>query len=140
MPAPPYTGILGKILGYDIRSPYSGESRYFQANPNVAGMAAEDGRIVINPYSTLSDAEKESVAKNEAIRLYLRQSGQVPAFEVTKEQKQGLQGSEYVKPGNEAALRSTLIARILSGDPSAGNATQDQLDAAYSVLGKMRNR
>jgi hypothetical protein len=114
-------------LGYPVRKPYESEDKYFKANPNVAGMATEDGAVILNPYSTLSDTEKQAVALNEAYRLYMRENKIVPKFELTEEQKKFFTGSEYAN--NPDAAKQTIVARILSGDPSAKATARQQAEA-----------
>lgn len=110
------------------RAPYPGEDKYFKQNPNVGGMATEDGKIILNPYSSLSAEEKRAVAVNEMARLKM-QSGDIdrPAFDMTPDQSDFFQtikrGSPY---GSQQDIRETIVGRILSGDPSAGNVTQPQ--------------
>jgi hypothetical protein len=115
-----------KIFGYEIRAPFQGEDDYFQKNKNVAGIATEDGRITLNPYSGNTAEQQAAVAKNEAIRLWMRESNIDPKFKPTKEQVQSFYGTEYAKPGNELQLRRTILARYLTGDGSAGNVTNRQ--------------
>lgn len=114
----------GKVMGYEVRKPFNSEDAYFRKNPHVAGMAAEDGRIVLNPYSKLSAAELSAVAQNEAYRLFMRESGVKPAFKVTDEQRRAFAGTPYAN--DDDALRQTIVARVLSGDASA-RATPDQV-------------
>ena len=118
------------------RSPYQSELDYFKANPRVGGMAAEDGLIIINPYSALSDAEKNAVRLNEAARLYMRMNG-APGFALTDEQRQKLIGTGYenMDPGTQAA---TIAARIMSGDPSGGAPTPEQRAFVEALRGKIR--
>ena len=104
---------------------YPGEEDYFKKNPHVAGMAADDDRIILNPYSKISDREKEAVMLNEAARVHMRRGTmQAPMFELTPDQMQRL--GNYSKDMND--VRQTIAARILSGDPSAGTATPEQLN------------
>ena len=123
-----------------MRNPYESEDVWFAMNPKVAGMAAEDGRIVLNPYSGLSDENKAAVAKNEAIRLYMRENNVDPQFTVTPEQMKSFAGTEYGKKGNEGFMRQTLVSRILTGDPSAGNATEEQRKAAQDIMQQLIKR
>jgi hypothetical protein len=125
--AAPQTTATFNTLGYPVRKPYESEDKYFKANPNVAGMATEDGAVILNPYSTLSDTEKQAVALNEAYRLYMRENKIVPKFELTEEQKKFFTGSEYAN--NPDAAKQTIVARILSGDPSAKATPQQQAEA-----------
>lgn len=117
-------------LGYQTRGLFAGEDTYFKQNPNVAGMATEDGKIIINPYSTLSNTEKKAVVKNEAFRLYMRENNIIPKFNVTPQQKETFKNTEY--GGDELALKQTIVARILTGDQSA-LATPKQKEEAKSI-------
>ena len=111
-------------FGHRVRPTlFAGEDQYFRANPNVAGMAAEDGQIILNPYSP-DGVNKDAVVKNEAFRLELRKRGISPNFEVTPEQAQAFAGTEYAN--DPQALKETIAARIYSGDQSAGATTPEQ--------------
>jgi hypothetical protein len=101
---------------------YPGEDKYFKENPTVTGMAAEDDKIILNPYSTLSDSEKEAVMLNEAARVHMRRHFDPPQFQLTPEQQERLGGYS----ADPADIRATIAARILSGDPSAGKPTPEQ--------------
>ena len=132
--------IMASPYGYAVRNPYKSEDVWFALNPKVAGMASEDGRIVLNPYSGLSDENKAAVAKNEAIRLFMRENNVDPQFKVTPEQMKSFAGTEYGKKGNEVFMRQTLVSRILTGDPSAANATEEQRKAAQSIMQQITKR
>ena len=103
---------------------FDGEMQYFKGNPNVAGMAAEDGRVIMNPWSPLSETERGAVYRNELARLLMREKDVSPAFSVTPEQRATFAGTPYAT--NEAAMRETIAARLVSGDPSGKEATGDQ--------------
>jgi len=126
-----------KVLGYPIRDPYPTELRYFESNPNVAGMAASDGQVTLNPFSNLSDEQRAAVAKNEAIRLWLRDNNVDPDFEVTPQQLKSFADSEYGKPEYRIDLKHTLISRYLTGDSSAGDFTEDQIKWADYISKKL---
>ena len=115
------------MYGIGVRQPYDSESQYFKSNPHVAGMASEDNRIVLNPFSTLSEAEKKAVMMNESARVYMR-TGKVapPQFGLTPEQEEAF--GAY-SPDMTDRL-STVAARVLSGDPSALQATPEQIEYA----------
>ena len=113
---------------YNIRKPYDSEDKYFRENPHVAGMAAEDGRIILNTYSGRSPEELEAVARNESARLYMREMG-APKIKLTKSQMDSMKGY-----GSEDDIRATILARIYSGDPSAGDATEEQRRYVEDVL------
>lgn len=112
--------------GVKSRDLYEGEAKYFKANPEVAGMATEDGKVILNPYTGLTPKEYEAVAKNEGTRLAIRNSKNKPMFVLTDTQKKMLEGTTYKNMDIEAQ-RATIAARLLSGDPSAGKATAEQL-------------
>lgn len=119
-------------FGYPIRKTlFEGETAFFQKNPHVGGMAAEDGQIVLNPYSALSSQEQAAVARNEGARLFMRERQIAPQFNVTDEQKAAFAGTPY---GDDLeAMRQTLVARIVSGDPSA-RATPAQTAEAHRLV------
>ena len=112
------------IKMYGMRSPYKSELTFFKERPEVAGMAAEDDKIILNPYSELSQQEKMAVAKNEALRIYMRQNEIAPEFDLTKSQQKMFMGTEY--ENDPVSAKQSILARILSGDPSAKDATLDQ--------------
>ena len=127
-----------RVIGYPVRSKlYPGEDSYFKANPRVAGMAADDGAVVLNPYSTLSQQEKDAVALNEAYRLHMREMGYEPRGKLSDDQAKFFKGTEYEK--NPVAAYQSILARILSGDPSA-NATDEQAMEAEQLKGLVDRR
>jgi hypothetical protein len=104
-----------------IREPFESELEFFKKNKSVGGMATEDGKVILNPFSSLSKTEKEAVALNESARLYLRKIG-APSFSITNDQKKKF--NEY---GSEDDVKSTIAARILSNDLSVSDATEEQI-------------
>ena len=112
------------IYGVGLRDQlFPSEDEYFKANPNVAGMAAEDDKVIINPYSKISEKEKEAVMLNEAARVHMRNKMiDAPNYDLTPEQLEKF--GSYSKDPND--IRQTIAARILSGDPSAGQPTAAQ--------------
>ena len=115
-------GVYGVGYRQDL---FSGEDEYFRKNPHVTGMAADDDQIILNPYSKLTDKEKESVMLNEAARVHMRRRLlPPPQFVLTPEQEEQLKGYST----NQDDVRQTLAARILSGDPSAGTPTPEQTE------------
>lgn len=122
-------GPTNKVWGYPVRSSlYPGEDNYFRQNRNVTGMAADDGHIVLNPYSGLSAQQQQAVMRNEAARLFLRENQNRFKFDFdpTPEQAQSFRGTPYENDAYN--LRATLLARALSGDPSAGTLSQRQME------------
>lgn len=111
------------LFGYNVRqSLFPGEDAYFKANPHVTGMAAETNDIILNPYSD-EHVNRDAVARNEAFRLYLRNKNITPGFGITDEQRRAFAGTGYASDDN--ALKSTIAARVFSGDASA-HATPQQ--------------
>tara|TARA_R110001592_G_scaffold45218_2_gene144690 strand:+ start:354 stop:770 length:417 start_codon:yes stop_codon:yes gene_type:complete len=107
-----------KLFGFPIREKlYHGEDKFFMERPEVAGMAAEDNTIILNPYSSLSKKQLGAVAENEALRLKMRQDKFVPEFEVTPDQVKFFEGTEY--EDDPTAMKQTILARVYSGDSSA---------------------
>ena len=114
------------VYGIGVRDRlYPGEDEYFKTNPHVAGMAADDDKIIMNPYSTLKDNERKAVMMNEAARVHMRNKLiEAPNYDLTPEQNEKF--GSYSKDIND--IRQTIAARILSGDPSAGQPTPAQLE------------
>jgi len=111
---------------YADRAPYPSERNYFSTNPLTAGMAAEDNKVVMNPFSGLSSGESNAVRNNELARLLMRGNALYqPNFSLTPEQSNNLQGTAYAG-APENARRETIAARIYSGDPSGGSPTAEQ--------------
>jgi len=105
-----------------LRDPYPGELDYFKKNPHVSGMATEDDRVILNPFSDLSPQERDAVVKNEQFRIKMRRGGARPDFALTPQQREKFRGY-----GSEQDIRETIAARIYSGDPSTGDPTPAQI-------------
>lgn len=125
------------IYGYPIRKPYQSESDFFKNRPEVAGMATEDNAITLNPYSKNTPAQQNLVAQNEAIRQYLKENKVSPSFNLTPEQEAQFAKTEYGQSKDKNPLKHSIIARILTGDPSAGNTTQEQINQANLIKQKL---
>jgi hypothetical protein len=128
---------LKNFLGYSLREPYSGEINYFKNNPTTAGMMTPDERVILNPYRN-QYVNDDSVVMNEAIRLALNSYPVRPYFPVTKNQEKYFQATPYYD--NPIALRHTIIARYLSGDPSSGEVTPEQKTFADQFINYWQNR
>jgi hypothetical protein len=116
------------IKGVNIRDPYDSELSYFKKNPTVSGMATEDNKVILNPYSGLNNIQKRAVAMNEAVRVLMKnESSLKPNFALTEEQKYFLDSNTY-KDATQEDRQATIAARIFSGDSSAGEATKEQID------------
>lgn len=112
------------------------EDSFFRKNPHVAGMAAEDDHVILNPYSSLSGEERDSVAVNEAARVHMRKNKIAPTFGVTDQQRKSFSGTAY--ENDEHSMKETIAARIYAKDPSAGEPTAEQLDFVDTHLNRKR--
>lgn len=116
----------GAVVKGLMRNPQDDELDYFKKNPNVTGMATDDNRIILNPFSKLTDREKELVALNEAARIKMRTDANLaPTFDLTPAQAEFLNSNTY-KQASDQDRKATIAARILTGDPSAGTPTEEQ--------------
>lgn len=117
---------------YPERGPSESELKFFQSRPDVAGYAAPDGTVVINPFGVASTDKRarESVLKNERVRHFLWETKPNLRFDLTEEQKNKL-GKDYA--ANEEAQRHTVLARLLAGDPSLEPYTDEQKKAAEEM-------
>lgn len=124
--------------GYPVRPPYAGEVEHFKNNPNVAGMMAQQGNeITFNP-NPMPGVNLDAVGKNEAARLWMRENNFAPQFQVNPQQSAQFNGTPY--QNNPDAMRQTLLARILSGDQSAGQATDHQKQIADWIKAMLESR
>ena len=125
MPGGAASGFAKGVYGIGVRPDlFPGEDTFFRENPHVAGMAAKDNRIIMNPYSKLSEQEKQAVMLNEAARVHMRTGNiDAPTFSLTPEQEAAFEAYS-ADPLDRA---STIAARILSGDPSALKPTPEQM-------------
>jgi hypothetical protein len=116
---------------FGMREPYKGEDKYFKKNPKVGGMMTDDNKIILNPYSKLNPQEKQAVATNEALRLFMKLKKINPDFDLTEDQTKFFKGTEYESSPEEA--KKSVIARILTGDSSAQNPSEEQLNFAEEL-------
>jgi hypothetical protein len=122
---------------------YPGEDEFFKANPYAGGMAAEDNKVIINPYSPLSDEQKNAVRTNETARLWMRNSeeSERPHMRLKRSQKKAFStinnGNAYSQ--NPQDIRETIIARVISGDASAGKPTRKQRKYAEKLKSKIES-
>lgn len=123
------------VSKFGMRKPYAAELKFFKERPEVAGMATEDNKIILNPFSKNSPEEQQAVARNEALRLYMKMGNVEPDFELTKDQQSFFKGTEYEEDPVNA--RRTTLARILTGDPSAGTITSEQSQFADKFLSQI---
>jgi hypothetical protein len=118
-----------------ISKPSPSLNEWFRNNPKTTGMADFDSRsVVLNPHSTLTEKQKEGLLINEKSRLFMKESGMIPQFQLTPEQATAFK--EYGN-GDDLAKRETIVGRILSGDQSVGKTTREQIDFANKVRTRM---
>lgn len=122
---------MSPLVTINLRRAYAAELEWFQREPHVAGYAADDGQIVLNPQMALSEPERACVVRNEAIRLFMQRIGLRLSFDVTAAQAEAFRGTAY--EADLQALRETIIARLASGDPSAGLPTERQIGVAHAL-------
>jgi hypothetical protein len=128
------------LAKYPIRpEPYPSEDEFFWLNPQVAGYAAPDKTVVLNRHSQLPTASKMQVALNEAARHHMMDQGTLHRFPITEGQQGFFQRES---PGHYARdpqmARHSILARLISDDPSAGPYTDEQRQAADGVLQGLR--
>jgi len=123
------------------RDPTESELRFFKANPQIGGYASfTDGFVVVNPFNTLTPQENEALIENESARIFMRrQQAARPSFQITPEQQQAFaQYPPFDPPADPGqSVRETIAARVLSGDPSAGELTPEQALFAQGLKQRM---
>jgi len=129
-----------KAYGFEVRKPFASERKFFRENRHIAGMATADNRITMNPFSPLKPGERQAVVKNEAARLLMRKKRQPFSFSLTPQQVRSFAGTTYGQPGKERARQETVVGRLVSKDPSAGESTEAQRLAASRVSAKLERR
>jgi len=119
-----------------LRKATNSEIKFFEDNPTVEGMMSEDSeQVVLRPkkMSKLTPKERQAVADNEMFRLFLRRNKPKLNFKLTDEQKDNLSNTTYKNAG-DYERKSTILARIKTGDPSAGKPTTEQ----KTILNKIK--
>jgi len=81
--------------------------------------------------SPMNQDKLDAVATNESSRIFMRNMQERPIFDITPAQQKSFDGTAY--EGNPQDMRETILARILSGDSSAGNSTAAQREAANAI-------
>lgn len=90
---------------YPLRRPYDSEYQFFSDRPEVAGYAAEDSAVVLNPYSGLGPDQRRAVHTNEATRHHLADTDAELAFPVTARQADFFKGTPYGMPAPDYGTR-----------------------------------
>ena len=86
------------------------------------------GSILINPSVLKDRRDALAVAVNEALRLFMEDSGFQPSFEPTAEQRKFFSGTAYGKDGD--ALKKTILARVATFDTSVTPTDEESAEAA----------
>ena len=121
---PPADLLPASAGGYPVRKTLTpDEAKFFHSAPSVAGMSAEDGAVLLNPWSPLPAPNKRAVAHLEASRSYMGRNAVPPPL--NEQQRKYLAGIGYDQWG-ELPQRQTIISRNIAGDPSGGPYTPEQ--------------
>ena len=122
---------------------YPSEDKFFEENTHVGGMAAEDNKVIINPWSPLSDEQKDYVRINETSRLWMRnmEESERPHMRIRRSQKKLFSTIQNGKPYSDDPqdIRETIIARVITGDASAGKITRKQRKYAERLQSKIES-
>jgi len=114
------------VAGVPLRLPTDSELEFFKTRLDVGGYAADDNSVVLNPFANLTEQQKQAVSLNEAARIYMRTNPQLsPNFSLSDQQTQRLSTTDYAK-ATQHDRRATIAARLLTNDPSGGEATDEQ--------------
>lgn len=108
------------------RYPTPSERWFFSKHPTVSGMAAADYRVVLNPYSKHNRLEQACVVTNEFARIAMWRFNRLrPYFLISRRQR--LQFKGY---GTDQDIRETIVARLITNDPSVPHPSPSQKRAA----------
>ena len=120
-----------------LRGATQSESDWFKKS-GIPGMYSE-GSIVLNPHIQMSDKMREAIIRNETVRGFLAQRNMMPVFSLTPNQTKVFMSINNGNPyGSMNDIRHTILARILSGDPSALDVTYEQ-EAYAEQIRKLMN-
>jgi GH24 family phage-related lysozyme (muramidase) len=90
------------------------------------------GVIKINPDLFSDKRDAHAVAWDEALRLWMEDTGFEPEFEVTPEQEEFFRGTAY--GDDEDAMKKTIVARIATFDTSVKSPTPEQVAETIRLL------
>jgi hypothetical protein len=120
--------------GIETREPTKSELEFFKSKPYVPAYAADDNKVVLNPFAPRKKAEFQATALNEAARILIRTKPQYqPKFELTDQQKSMLDSNNSYRNASDSDRKATIAARIMTGDKSAGIATSEQILASEEL-------
>ena len=129
---------------YPVVDPDPDTLEYFKNNTQVRGMAVGGGMsasapdsprvVMVNPYAKLPPESEKYLIDNERIRHFIDEKKYDFTSKPTAQQVAFFKGEEYGKPEHEKYLKQTLVARVITGDESAGDFTPEQLEEASKVF------
>jgi GH24 family phage-related lysozyme (muramidase) len=90
------------------------------------------GVIKISPAVLTDKRDAMGVVVDEALRLFMEDTGFEPEFDVPQEQLDFFSKTAYA--GDEAAMRKTIVARIATFDTSIANPTPEQVAETIRLL------
>jgi len=128
------TPLYEALQDIQVRLPHPSELKFFKQNKQIPAMMTEDGTVAENPYAEKPNGKKFSpkelaaVQMNEKIRVWLKRNNVELDFKLTPGQQK-----QFKTYGEPLDMRHTIIARILTGDPSAGTATPEQQAIAQQI-------
>jgi len=118
--------------GVEQREPWPSEIEFFRVHLKITGMAADDSRVILSPFSQLTESQKKAVALNEAARIFMDREGLIPEFPLTPAQE-----AAFASYGPMNARCATIAARLLSGDPTALAPTREQITFVRGLAAAM---
>jgi len=140
----PRDSSVEQSFGFKVRKENDKERQFFNGRPDVAGYAAEDNSIVVNPYNEhMRDPNKRRGLINiEGARLYIRSRNYKAADlpDLTKDQRKFLMelpspsGKDKGYSTDELDLRATALSRYIGGDTSFPKWSNEQIAFAKSLI------
>jgi hypothetical protein len=140
----PRDSSVEQSFGFKVRRETDEEREFFRKRPDVAGYAAQDNAIVVNPYNeNMRDPRnRKGLVNNEGARLYIRSRNYKAADlpDLTKDQRKFLmglpspsgQGTGY--SSDELDLRATAIARYIGQEENFPKWSDEQIAFARSLM------
>lgn len=126
------------LAKYPARQPYPSEDEFFWLNPHVAGYAAPDGAVALNPHSSLPNESKMRVALNEATRHHMMDQGVLHKFPITAGQAEFFKDSAYALPPAQYGEREDGTQKgrgWLGGIPTPDGGVMTEWSADFDIDG-----
>jgi len=108
---------LAKLPGGAFwRQPWPAEVTWLRQNINISGYADISGSVVVNPFFMGKPSALSAVLLNEAVRVFIwRRRRLAPMLALTP-----IQRRNFGKYGKKRDQIDTVLARLVTADPSAG--------------------